>query len=354
MTSIARRVEEDIQRLSEHMGLPTQRASEPSNQQALRHPAQQGSERLGAPSTGAAAMAAAAAAAAAAGAGGSTAAGPMGHEAELDLQLMRQLAAESGSQTSRSDEDESAEQDTCASKQQQQPCSQQANLQQAPGGDEDPGEVQSAPKRRRAAPREGLNPLVGAAGSAYGLHPAAQPAAAHAALVACQHAPAAAGAGVVLGARCPAGIEHQGSSNHRVPAQQQQQLQELADEAQQQPDQHVAAAAVETAAAATAGVELQDELGMQDCAGLQDDISMQGPGVAMPAQSGSRSGSGLADSGEAAGGSCARQASIMRQTQVALTTWRHLQSTASTPSTVMQGQGYNQSEAALTASSAVQ
>jgi phage-related tail fiber protein len=56
-------------------------------------------------------------------------------------------------------------------------------------------------------------------------------------------------------------------------------------------------------------------------------------------------------------GSCGHQASIMRQTQVALTTWRHLQSTASTPSTVMQGSAqpnYNASEAALTASSAVQ
>jgi hypothetical protein len=63
----------------------------------------------------------------------------------------------------------------------------------------------------------------------------------------------------------------------------------------------------------------------------------------------------------AAGGSnsslCAHEATIMRQTQVALTTWRHLQSTAITPSTVLQGSVPHYphgADGALTASSAVQ
>jgi hypothetical protein len=52
---------------------------------------------------------------------------------------------------------------------------------------------------------------------------------------------------------------------------------------------------------------------------------------------------------------CARHGSIMRQTQVALTTWQHLQSTASTPSTVIPGphMHHGASVTVLTESSAV-
>lgn len=418
MTSIARRVEEDIQRISERMGLPSQRASEPSQQPAR----QQGSEPLGTPSTtGAAAMAAAVALAAAAAAacsdnadplrlavGGQTSAGETAAAAAaasggaampqaapasavaataaaaaargasgsgpgqempeygLDLQLLRQLAADSGSQTSRSD-DPSAAQDTCASRQQQeQPCSQQANLQQPVAvADEDHLEVQSALKRRRLNPAEQPAASPAAAGNAGARSPAAAEAAAAAATqqpgaspgvqqgagqqqrrqAGAERSPEAADADVpvVLTHMCPSSAEHRVSCSGTSPPRQQspgcgEQLQ------LQQEGQNVASGAGVGSGAAAAA----DAAGVAAAAGQQEQHGMHAF-VEGDGHDGDDSGT--------AGGTCAREASIMRQTQVALTTWRHLQSTASTPSTVMQGTGQpncNATETALTASSAVQ
>jgi hypothetical protein len=151
-------------------------------------------------------------------------------------------------------------------------------------------------------------------------------------------AAAAAAADLMLSHMCPSAAEHRVSfTGNSLPQQQspgheqQEQRAGVHDQALANSAQAGAAAA---AAAAAAGISQQQ--GLMGEAGDEADMD---------------------SGGDAAGGSCAREASIMRQTQVALTTWRHLQSTASTPSTVMQGTGqptYNATETALTASSAVQ
>jgi hypothetical protein len=156
--------------------------------------------------------------------------------------------------------------------------------------------------------------------------------------VASPAATAAAAADVMLSHMCPSAAEHRVSCTGTSPPRQQS----PGREQQQQPagaqDQAVAELAQAGAAAAAGGA-------------VAADSRQQG----VMGEAGNESGMDVGD--DAAGGSCAREASIMRQTQVALTTWRHLQSTASTPSTVMQGTGqptHTATETALTASSAVQ
>lgn len=357
MTSIAQRVEFDIQRLAERMGVSTPRRSEPSQQQQLataavaaqrpqhhQHVAseeQQGATPragAGANTALAAAMAAPGAAAAAGGntSGVSAAAGGLAAAAAaaaamaagdqdfqllpnvnvdgLDMQLLRQLAAESESMTSRSEGDGTAELDTCASRQRRtvdgpHSGSQQAHLQQHAAGDDDDAhqqpEVESGSAKRRRLLVEQPDEAAKACGGG-GTHAAAAAAATPASSA--QPAPpsaaapaAAAAPGVAATSDCVA----------------------TSGEAQQE---------VQQAAAACP---------------RHDDEPQQAQPVAATATA----------AGGDAPGSCAHEASIMRQTQVALTTWRHLQSTASTPSTVVQGGvgGYAAStEGALTASSAVQ
>lgn len=166
---------------------------------------------------------------------------------------------------------------------------------------------------------------------------------------------------VILSHMCPAAAERRLSSSADAgaaeqPAQanagQQQQEQENGQKDHPMPD--------------ASGPDLDSTQQQQQ---QQQGVANAAAAAAAAGADGSMSGGddGGGSSGGAAGGlgdapgastSCAREASIMRQTQVALTTWRHLQSTASTPSTVMQGGAggvvQHATETARTASSAVQ
>lgn len=282
MTSIAHRVEEDIQRLAERMGVSGQKCSEPTQQQ--QH-APQTNSAAAAPLAGLSQLA----------------------HGDVDLQLLHELA-DSGSITTPSDTDVSHEADTAHNsgskrplqEQQQQACSQQAHLQE---DDSEAGESESAAKRRRLsdatvaeAAVEGCRPVIESTADANA-------------------------AGIAAEAAAVTDVHHTQEPEAAAPAAQQQQAVPLltlrrcsstgcnadSEQQQQQQPQHA-----------------------ERLAAVQQHTSLAGCS------------------------SAARQGSIMRQTQVALTTWRHLQSTASTPSTVMPNSRLlHRSATACTESSAV-
>lgn len=312
MTSIAHRVEEDIQRLAERMGVSGQRNSEPTEQQQQQQPQ---------PNAAAAAVAAAAASA-----GADL---PPLSNGGLDLQLLQRLA-DSGSITTPLDTDTPHDEDTAHTsgtrrpqqqQQEQQDCSQQAHLQD--GGDI-VSEVQSGPKRRRIT--------------------------------------AAAVAGTV-----DASSEGAVDGNHdatAVPASRADQLDsavaETARSAQQQQLEQLEAVPQADLAAADAPQQQQQRLpavtplvpyhrcSATGCNSVDEQSQYQQQQQLQQLDQ-------LQPTASISGcSSCARQGSIMRQTQVALTTWRHLQSTASTPSTVVPNYGLlHQSATVRTESSAV-
>jgi hypothetical protein len=352
MTSIAHRVEEDIQRLAERMGVSGQRASEPTEQALAQQQQQQQQDGALADKAAAAAAVAAAAAAAAASAAEVPLQLPNGG---LDLQLLQQLA-DSGSVTSQSDTDATKEEeDTAAhsgstkrqslqqqellqqqgeaSQQQQllQECSQQAHMHDRGTVSE---VVQGEPKRRRLGGQcsvSGPNnaALAGAAAAAVAAHDVA------AAGAAGSSAAAAAAAGDGSGQRDEQQqVQQQAAENVGAAAQQ--------EPRQQQQQQQVFAEPLPPIA----------RLLPQRC-------SSTGCAAGSEQQQHSHSHSHAAAAAAAAAAPCsvcARHGSIMRQTQVALTTWQHLQSTASTPSTVIPGphaHHHGASVTVLTESSAV-
>eukprot|EP00879_Flechtneria_rotunda_P001036 GHRR01001173.1.p1 GENE.GHRR01001173.1~~GHRR01001173.1.p1 ORF type:complete len:455 (+),score=188.02 GHRR01001173.1:332-1696(+) len=278
MTSIAHRVEEDIQRLAERMGVSGQRTSEPTQQQQQQ--AAQGSQ--------------AAAAVVAAAGNGLQQLGSSGLDLELLQRLVDSTSFTTPSDTDVTSRDEGAAVYSCRKQHQQGQCSQDADLQ-------DKGtmsEVQSGMKRKRCDAAGELPEPFGEQrqGSSPG-HTWA----------------AATQAGVADGQQQP------------------QPVLQLQSDPQQQ---------------------FQEQQALEPCLTLAPHrCSRTGSGVAnyhqQQAGAGcnpnaaalSSPGSPGAASAAVAGGcsNCARQGSILRQTQVALTTWRHLQSTASTPSTVVPG-----------------
>jgi hypothetical protein len=331
MTSIAHRVEEDIQRLAERMGVSGQRASEPTEQPLAQQQQQQQHDAAVADKAAAAAAVAAAAAAAAASAAEVPLQLPNGG---LDLQLLQQLA-DSGSVTSQSDTDGTKdEEDTAAhsgstkrtkgaaaqqqsqpqdglNQQQLQECSQQVHMHDKGTVSE---VVQGEPKRRK----------LGWQGSVTGPSDAAMAGAAAAAIA------AAANGGGSYAAAANAAVG--GEQLTEQPRQQQQAAVAAAA------DQHVVATVHAQQPPPQQQQVFAEPLPPIACL-LPQRCSSTGCATGSEQQSHSLAASEAAAAAAAAAScsACARHGSIMRQTQVALTTWQHLQSTASTPSTVIPG-----------------